>query len=540
MRVLVNRRWRDDLLDYWRAADEYRIQVRAWATLSRIDGLYFVRGRSMRTLLNYLAEVEPADLLRKVRSRLGEAARNEKFLSVGLGSVIDGPPGTHIRVGRGVAFVAPTHPECVERVCLPAELLRTADLETFPRDRASGSNELVHLSVRGPHEPSVDRLIAKLAGWSPHSGWALEGVEASEAVDRLTWLAKQIEWEGGRRIETSPPVGEGPLVVTSDSPATQSCTRSRRPRVALSGFGHYAKTIALPGIEQALDLVAVSELDPLQIPAKRKDTILWDTSPTLSPDETHDVYMLAGYHHTHSPLASEALRRGSDVILEKPIAVDRAQVEELIEAARDSRGAVHVCFQRRYTPFNEFAREDLRTRAGEPISYHCIVYEVPLPPLHWYRWPSSGSRLISNGCHWVDHFLFLNDFRAVLTRTVSRAGDGTISCMLELDNGAVFTMVLTDKGSERLGVQDHVELRANGVTATITNNCRYRSESDDRVLRRKRISRGVSYRRMYESIGQAVSLGAAGDSPERLRRSAMGVIELEEMLCGRHSDQLIT
>src|SRR5262249_57472786 len=76
------------------------------------------------------------------------------------------------------------------------------------------------------------------------------------------------------------------------------------------------------------------------------------------------------------------------------------------EAMGGYKGKVFCCFHKRYSAFNALARKDLQMQLGEPISYHCIVYEVPLPPMHWYRWPSSRSRLITNGCHWIDHFHF--------------------------------------------------------------------------------------------------------------------------------------
>ena len=83
---------------------------------------------------------------------------------------------------------------------------------------------------------------------------------------------------------------------------------------------------------------------------------------------------------------------------------------------------------------------DLGVAPGEPVSYHCIVYEVPLPELHWYRWPSSRSRLISNGCHWTDHFLLLNGFAEPVAYDVVESSDGMVNVTVELANGAVFTM----------------------------------------------------------------------------------------------------
>jgi hypothetical protein len=167
---------------------------------------------------------------------------------------------------------------------------------------------------------------------------------------------------------------------------------------------------------------------------------------------------------------------------------------------------------------------------GEAIHYHCIVYEVPLPRLHWYLWPNSRSRLTSNGCHWIDHFLFLNDYAAVRRSDLFVAGDGTISASLELENGAVFTMTLTEHGSERIGVQEHVELRAGGSTVRMVNGGLYEAEGPDRVLRRRRINKMESYFRMYRTIGRAVAEGRPGDSLRSIEVSTGAVLGLEELL----------
>ena len=145
---------------------------------------------------------------------------------------------------------------------------------------------------------------------------------------------------------------------------------------------------------------------------------------------------------------------------------------------------VFACFHKRYSPFNAMAREDLAAEPGEAISMHAIVYEVPLPARHWYRWPSSRTCIVSNGCHWLDQFLYLNDFAAVREASLVAGDGGAVSCAVSLENGAFLTLALTHEGSARLGVRDHVELRANGACVVIENGARYLAEGPDRVLRR--------------------------------------------------------
>jgi predicted dehydrogenase len=295
----------------------------------------------------------------------------------------------------------------------------------------------------------------------------------------------------------------------------------------LFGLGNYAKTVVIPNVSSHLQIEVVHEVDPLQI-SKSTGTLVWTTSPNATEHDDTDVFLIAGYHHTHAPLAIEAIRRGAAAVVEKPVVVSRDQLDELLTALQTYQGRMYCCFHKRYLPFNGFVFKDLGIARGEAVSYHCVVYEVPLPPRHWYRWPNSRSRLVSNGCHWIDHFLFLNDFAACERIDVFRADDGTANCSVELVNGAVFTMTLTDRGSERIGVQDHIELRSAKRTVRMVNGSFYEAESETRVLRRVRTNKMGSYRRMYREIARAIGAGKPGDSAMSIERSSRLMLDLEE------------
>jgi predicted dehydrogenase len=310
--------------------------------------------------------------------------------------------------------------------------------------------------------------------------------------------------------------------------AAAQVSRSARVGGTLFGYGNYVKTVILPNLPKDLVVNRIHEIDPLQIPRKRDPAVLWSTSAELASDDQGKVVFIAGYHHSHGPLAAEALTRGKDCVVEKPLVTSREQLQPLEQALASSTGRYFACFQKRYSRFNAWARSDLGVQAGDPINYHAIVYEVPLPDKHWYRWPNSRSRLVSNGCHWVDHFLFLNDWSAPEAWNVQAGSDGTLSAFVSLRNGACMTMTLTDVGSERIGVQDHIQLRAGRVTVRLSNDSEYMAESSSRILRRTRINKMATYRDMYSAIGQKIVAGSPGDSRESILVSSLLVLDLEE------------
>jgi hypothetical protein len=510
MRVLGGNQWRGGFLDPHRGPGEYRVQVLAWKNLERLDGLYFVRPPSLRLLWNYSREIGPRELLRKVRSRGQERARNEKYCAIGVGRILEPAGDARFPQGQLVAFVAPCHPACVERLVLPAPLL--IPIESGQRPLLA-AGEILYDPIRGDGA-GTDPWWTPLRGWSPLAGSPLSPEAIALALRRAVDLLQCTPWQRARRLRSD----------ASDRVSERTVRRAgrsaaRRQSAVLFGYGNYAKTVILPNVKPWLSVEAIHEIDPTQMPQRRGGRLCWDTSPGPREDEEYDVYLIAGFHHTHAPLAIHAMQRGACAVVEKPIVVDRAQLDDLLTVMREgSGGRLFCCFHKRYLPLNELALRDLALRPGDPVSYHCIIYEVPLPELHWYRWPHSR----------MDHFLYLNDFCD--TRSIDlRVGlDGTLSCAVELENGAFFTMALTDQGSERIGLQEYIELRARGVTVRMINSSIYSAEGRDRILRRAKMGKYESYHTMYRQIGRRIREGAAGDSIHSVKASAELMLALEE------------
>jgi predicted dehydrogenase len=241
------------------------------------------------------------------------------------------------------------------------------------------------------------------------------------------------------------------------------------------------------------------------------------------------VYFAAGYHHTHFDIASIALQNDAYAVIEKPVATTMPQIKQMKELIENNKGNFFACFHKRYSLLNEWAKADLGNEPGEAIDYFCIVFEIPLPERHWYNWPNAGSRIVSNGCHWIDHFMYLNDYSEPVKKSVNKSQTGQITVFLELENKATFSMVLTDHGSSRLGVRDYIELRKGQTTVYMTDSSDYKSENKTGWIRKTRMNKIDAYRRMYATISKQIAENKPGDSLKSLSSSEL-VIELDQLL----------
>ena len=493
--------------------------------LRAVSGLYFVRAKSPRLVWNYIKEIGLAAVMRKIISRSGEANRNEKWFSCGIGRVVESDGDSSYSRDQIVSFVLPADAMCAERVVVSDQLVFASTIPEGLQSKLSGEKILHVPCTERQAEKQGAAAIQDLEGWSPYSGARCRASD-STADEVSSILFDETDWSQATI-----------LAVDSESewcevrPSARKSLGNRRKRGVLFGYGNYAKVVAIPNIKKYIDIKRVHEIDPLQI--DYQTDFDWDTSPVWREKANIDVGLFAGYHHTHAPLAMEALRNGIHAVVEKPAVVDQEQLDDLLDALAHTDADYFTCFQKRYSQFNQIALQDMGHRAGEPISYHCIVYEVPLPERHWYRWPNSKSRLVSNGCHWIDHFLFLNDYCDPDEIRLTVTPTGIANCSVSLSNGAFFSMVLTDEGSERVGMQDYIELRCNKTTVKITNTTSYHAEDSSRVIRRKRANKMDCYRDMYREIGRRISVGEPGDSIRSVQITNQLMLDLEKL----HADQ---
>lgn len=490
MKVLLGKQWRSGFLDPWCGPSDRRLHVRRWVIVEELRDLAIAQPRDVRRLLDYGRAVGPREAARKVVSRLHEEQRGDRVAACGLGVDVDS--------GERFAFFAPLAPRALERVVVARDL-------TWPVGAVPLQLEVTtHLSDD----------FRRWSAWTPASGRALEGLDD---LEQLVRAMVQLEGE--------------PVELGLSSPVRERLhepVEGGRLHATVFGYGHYVRTVLLPSLPSALEVSAIHELDPLLAPDGFPTV---DTAPLFRSDEAPDVTFVAGFHASHAPLSAEALRRGSWVVAEKPLATTVEQLDDLLEAwIEPSR--FFAAFQRRFMAANQWAMEDLEPDETNPMSYHALVHEVSLPARHWYRWPASGSRLLSNGCHWIDHFLYLNDFAEVVALDARQGPNGELGCEITLENGAYFTLTLSDRGSDRLGVREHTELRVSDRTAIIEDMSSYHAEGPRGPLRSERFHRQWAHRAMYDAIGHRILAGKAGDSRASVERTARTVLELEARLRG--------
>lgn len=523
MHVLTGEKWKEGFLDYHRNPKEYRIRVISWKNLEKLENVYHTRAKSLRLLANYYPVVGPEGIYTKVWSRLREDNRNKKYVSCGIGEIIESADENMFKKGSLVGFVAPLHPSLVERLVLPKQLIFKLDPElTLPE---TTKNQLFYIALGEKSRDGAKSWWKNVRGWSVYSGVEITEETKNDLRGGLARELKESDWSSAQTFDVS-----SPTAVAEIKGSTPPQHKKKKSGVVF-GFGNYAKINVLPYCRPFVDIRTVHEIDPTQI-FFEKNIKKWDTAPFPRDNEKYDVYFVASYNHTHVPITLRALEQNAYALVEKPIVNDREELDALKKALDKAGRKVFVGFHKRYGLFNRMALKDLGVVYGEPISYHSVVYELEQPEFFWYNWPVSRSTFFANGCHQIDHFLHLNNYSKPTNFDMKILQDKGVLVWIELENGATFTTIFSEKGSLRVGPRDHVELKVHGRDVRIVDNISYMSEDNHKIIRKLRVYKTHSYKTMYQEIGRKIANNEEGDSIESLMTISKLMLDFETRIEG--------
>ncbi len=181
-------------------------------------------------------------------------------------------------------------------------------------------------------------------------------------------------------------------------------------------------------------------------------------------DPDTNLVVIGTRHDSHAELARKALERNKNVFVEKPLALNDDELDNVLHAAANSTGRLMVGFNRRFSPLALRAKDFFANRSG-PLSMLYRVNAGRIPKEHWIQDAlEGGGRIVGEVCHFIDLMQFLTDAPpvSVFAEAVSAKSDKTVdadSVFITLrfadgSNGAIAYLSEGDKSlaKERLEI----------------------------------------------------------------------------------------
>jgi len=133
---------------------------------------------------------------------------------------------------------------------------------------------------------------------------------------------------------------------------------------------------------------------------------------TLLEDEEVDTVFITTRHNSHAKFVVEALQAGKHVFVEKPLAINNKQLDQIVDAYNKqaqskNKSTLTVGFNRRFSPHVQAIKKAIGKEPGS-MNIVATMNAGFIPPQVWvHDMEVGGGRIIGEACHYMDLCAYL-------------------------------------------------------------------------------------------------------------------------------------
>jgi predicted dehydrogenase/threonine dehydrogenase-like Zn-dependent dehydrogenase len=252
---------------------------------------------------------------------------------------------------------------------------------------------------------------------------------------------------------------------------------SGKGAIGVIGAGAFTAGILLPALKDAGGIVKTviskNGLSATTLSKKYGIAEAGTDYKSVLLDEGIGAVVITTPHNTHAAIAAEALRAGKHVLVEKPLALSRDEVADIIAAHDKTNAGLTVGFNRRYAPL-AIKTKALIGAVAAPKNIIITVNAGAIPREHWIQDPAiGGGRILGEACHFIDLCSYFTGTRIEAVCANAMAGnegvpDENVSILLRYTDGSTATVHYFSNGSKAHD-KERIELYSAGHTIVIQN-----------------------------------------------------------------------
>ncbi|HSZ73102.1 MAG TPA: bi-domain-containing oxidoreductase [Cytophagaceae bacterium] len=255
-------------------------------------------------------------------------------------------------------------------------------------------------------------------------------------------------------------------------------TASKEKGIAIIGAGNFTKMTLLPALKSMKPLLTyIASAGGVSGTAMAKKYGIHNSTTdykAVLKDPHTGLVMITTRHQLHASMTIEALQAGKQVFVEKPLALNEMELEQIIQARQVSNKMVMVGFNRRFSPFIKKMKSVL---ASTPMHIIATMNAGFIPPNVWvHDLLIGGGRIVGEACHFIDLCNYLTGSKVVavcanaLGPHVTEQTDN-VSILLRFENGSNAVINYFSNGDKSYS-KERVEVYQDGRTLIMDN---YRS-----------------------------------------------------------------
>ena len=312
--------------------------------------------------------------------------------------------------------------------------------------------------------------------------------DAKEAYDMITGKSKAKENYIGILLKYDSSRRKTPIVKTS-TPRSKS---EGAVAVGFIGAGNFAQNYLLPAVQANKDANLLGVATSRGVTAKNVaekfgfEFAASGAEEILNNAET-DAVFIATRHNLHAPYVIDALEKNKAVYVEKPLALNPEQLQDVLKAHKKFPGCVMVGFNRRFSELTHQTRHFLNKRL-EPCFINYRINAGLVSQEHWIQDPhEGGGRIIGEVCHFVDFCNFIvtslpiRVFADVITHLKHDfTSKDNVSIIIKYRDGSIANINYIASGDKSLP-KERIEIACEGSSVVIDDFQQIQFHRDNRM-----------------------------------------------------------
>ena len=293
---------------------------------------------------------------------------------------------------------------------------------------------------------------------------------------------------------------------TTHSAGTRLATGGRLG-VGFIGAGNYATSMLLPHLAAHDGVVLASAATTRSLSAvnaQRKfgfQRVSTHAEDVLADPAVEAVFVVTR-HRSHADWVCRALEAGKAVFVEKPLALDEAQVQQIVDTvARTGNDRLMVGFNRRFAPLVDELTEHLRHLRG-PLAVRYLVNAGRMDAGNWYLDPAEGTRFVGEGGHFIDTVSALVGSDPVEVHAATHGDE--VSALLSYADGSTGSITYATTGSARFP-KEILDVSGAGANARLENFRKLSLWGPGRVTTKRAMTADKGQRNQVAAFVEAVA-----------------------------------
>lgn len=261
-------------------------------------------------------------------------------------------------------------------------------------------------------------------------------------------------------------------------------------------------------------LIGFSDRDPAQLDDVGEGLKRYADNEELFADPEVDVVLIAANNNQHHDLVIGAAKAGKDIICEKPVAMNVAELDEMIRVTEQCGVKFTVHHQRRFDQDFRITKEILDQKAlGDVYLIKNLLYGFNGNMHDWHVYQSEGGGMLYDwGVHLIDQVLWMmpeakiTSVYADVRNVINFEVDDYFKIILKFDNHITAeielgTYVLTDKNEDKW-FERHWLMCGNKGTSYVDG-----FEPEGKIVRTTHLLTNVGGKRTMTAAGPTRSFG---------------------------------